>query len=369
MSVRVAVPSTVVVCFSLFVFGCADRVSDPIEPSIRASNLQSKIPRLGTEGSIDGLFLKIAERVPAFAGMFINAAGTPTILLTDLRQRGAAADAVRDVMSTRTPALDLAQFESAEALHGFRELHDIKARLMTIVARRGAKGFGIHPSSNQIHIDSPSPETDALVASDLLAAGVPLTAIAFRRWELTNVVQLTDWFTGLMPASVGVIRRDVYGNGHTCTLGAHAIRETDTLFIIASHCTEQEFAYDGGQILQGANDLGARIGYEAYDRDWHTDPMTCAGAAYCRWSDAALIRWASYYPARRPDFGWIGTTTVRGQYGNITYSGMSNDQQIISQWTTQPLQNEVVDRVGSSSGWNIHNIQSDYGQVARLMIY
>jgi hypothetical protein len=300
--------------------------------------------------STDAEFARAARaEAPGFAGYYLENDGTPVILLTDPRQRGAAerylAQELAGIRSGRyasasqrpvfrTVAHDFATlkgwFDTVETLVELREdvylldLDEVNNRLHAGVrdqaaiqaVREFAAGAGIPPAAVHAEIQ-PAPEQRITVRdrTNTLAGGYQIA----------------------------------FNSSYVCTLGFNAVYQGYWSGVINSHCTTTYFGYDGGTIMQNTWASGNTIGSEVRDRGLYA----CWGSGTsCRRSDAAYVR---YNGSRSISQGGIARTSwAFGGPGGLDVIG---EFDIVRRYAGSTPVGTWLDKTGRTTG-------STYGQVS-----
>lgn len=138
---------------------------------------------------------------------------------------------------------------------------------------------------------------------------------------------------------------------YLCTLGFNNYRNSTLGFATNSHCTEVQGGVEGTDY--GQPSLAYPIGVEYADPQYWTGGG-CPSGRRCRWSDSAL----AYYDASvSVDFGKIARTTYWGRSsGSITIDD-NNPRMTIIDEEPWPLQGEMLDKIGRTTGWTYGWVQ------------
>lgn len=213
----------------------------------------------------------------------------------------------------------------------------------------GATGIGVSVRHNAIEIDASSDAADAAIAAMVAARGVPTAAVLINRsrdGQLTGLI--TEPFGPAVPGGSGIYYENF--GWRTCTMSANAKYGPFSMFITASHCSKHWGVEDITGFHQGATTSAAYIGEEVMDPTW----FTCYVSYDCRYSDAAYGGWMAN-SGRYADFGRIAATTGRGT-SSLVWAGYNLNIETVRDG--QPLEGEVIDRIGGATGWQYGIVSS-----------
>ncbi|HEY0783928.1 MAG TPA: hypothetical protein VGE98_15835, partial [Thermoanaerobaculia bacterium] len=196
--------------------------------------------RQTTPRSIDDLLLAVADRVPSFGGMYLDANGHLAIYLTDSTQLARAESAITTVFGR--DRFDVSTARAVRARYTFAQLkgwHD-QHRLNTL-AVRGVVLAGIHKATNRLRIGVESASVVASVQSILARYAIPSDAVEIvvtepiRHWD-----KITDTHR---PLTGGLfISTDKFTG---CSLGFLAVLQGQAGFLTCSHCTDVQASVEG----------------------------------------------------------------------------------------------------------------------------
>lgn len=332
--------------FALMLAGCDD---PPVGPNQRESAQRPASRSRVTILTLDDAFRAIAEEVPAFAGLYVDHAGSLVVLSTDEASGEQIKTAIRrsilaDVEKGRFGGVRPIRLTRVK--HGFSDLHRYKGLLKTKHWGTGVIMIDIDEVANKLRIVVPDLDAANAVAQGFGAEGIPSDAF---------VVQLGS--PGLPELDVADKFRPIPGGvqiadsarQQLCSNGVNV--ETTDLgvgFITASHCTYRfGNAQDGTPFYQNTLTSGNRVGLEAADGD--TFSCVQGGTTYqCRYSDAAFI---AYDSAQHSDHGTLARTLgPGGPFAKVINS--SSPRFLLNTPPFQPpISGDSVHKVGKTTGW------------------
>jgi hypothetical protein len=298
--------------------------------------------------------LAVAQAVPGFGGYFLDAAGVPSVYLTDASQRPAAEQALAGFLADQGFAA--ASLRVLQGQYEYRQLDEWYRS-----ARRGVfsvAGFilgDVDEGSNRLRFGVANAAGVAGVHGALAQAGVPNSAaIVQQRAPITTVATLRDRvrpIVGGLQINFFVTPPGLHPGSFLCTLGFNAQRLGVSSFITNSHCTNVE----GGEetptdYYQNVRGSGAAdfIATEVDDPDWTFQAnLDCPPPLACRYSDASRAQYAA------------GVPSVLGQIAKIDEVTTTLDDQVhtiagaftIKKERADPIQGEVANKVGRTTGW------------------
>ena len=124
--------------------------------------------------TLDDVFVAIAAEVPEFGGLYIDAEGVPTMVLTDL---GAWADAEAAVFARFNPERLGAEVLGAVAgKFGFGDLHEYRIVARDLLGLPGVLGLDACEVRNRLVVGVESAAAGDLAADALATVGVPAGA-------------------------------------------------------------------------------------------------------------------------------------------------------------------------------------------------
>lgn len=332
--------------FMAGVAGCTDLPSEPGNSvdNPRLAIIQEGIPPFGVER----LFLEIAHDASGFGGVFIDREGVTNVVVTANADRIRTVEVLRRVLQNRRPSIDLERIRYVTGGLGFDELYAWKTRLAKDLRLSGATALSIDAAANSIRVESPNTAADIALRALVIRHAVPSTAVRIvRQLSERKTGLLTDKFVPAVPGGAGI-----WWNASTswlqCTEGVTGELDGVSVLLVAAHCTGEVGVVEGTEIRQGGTSSGHSIGWEIADAAWRT--QCPAGATFCRYADAALMRWQAT-EGRYGEFGAIATTVSRGTRYELEWSGTESTLHNMSVWDGQPFQGEIIDRVGATTGW------------------
>lgn len=329
----------------LLVVGCHDAA--PTTPTTLSSQPPAAAPVRDAVPSQ----LALARTIPGFGGYYIDPAAGPTVYLTDESRRADAERELSGFLTKRRATLRVVRgaFTYAE-LDGWYE----QAR-GAVFAVPGVVLGDVDEGRNRVRIGVANAAAAAGVRARLAQMGIPANAVIVeQRAPIAAMATLRDRVRPLhgglqinfFPTPAGTP-----GPSLICTLGFNVEMNGVRSFITNSHCSNVE----GGTLLptqyyQSVRSDGAPsfIGVEADDPEWQ--PLLtpqCPPPLSCRFSDAARVAY---------DAGseiWLGSIA---RIDEITTSLADTLHTIVSDFRIaaerlDPIQGEVANKVGRTTGW------------------
>lgn len=226
--------------------------------------------------TLDEEFARLAEAVPGFGGLYLDAEGTTHVYLKDLSR-------AREVQ-------DLGErVEVHQGEYDFRDLFAWKSEVRDLLAARGAVFLDIDEQRNRLLFGVEREALDAFtreLETFLRGVRVPPGAVIVEAAEpVVAQEQLTDKIRPV-PGGVQIVA------ARTCTLGVNATRLGVRGFVTNSHCTATRGAVDGAVAFQSTMTASNRIGVETVDPPFFTG-SSCPPGRRCRVSDAAFFAYDS----------------------------------------------------------------------------
>lgn len=229
---------------------------------------------LGAPPAVDAAAL--ARDVPGFGGFFLDR-DTPTVYLTDVRQR-AAAEAALAGFGHAPPAVQVLQ---ADFTH--RELEAWFRRLSPEALEvPGAVFADADEAANRVVVGVHGPEAAAAVRRIAARLGVPEGALVVTQAEPIHfVATLRDQ---IRPVLGGV---QIRFSNFLCSLSFNATLGNVGGFVTAAHCSDSQGSADGTQYYQPLNQVTSEhIGMEIVDPAFFRNANGCPRGRKCRFSDA-----------------------------------------------------------------------------------
>lgn len=298
--------------------------------------------------------MAVAQVVPGFGGYFLDGSGRPAVYLTDPAQRPVAEQALAAFIASRDfTASDL------RVIQGDYTWVQLDAWYRQ--ARPGAFSVAgiilgdVDEGSNRLRFGVADLGAVAGVQAALTAVGAPAAAATVeRRAAFTTVATLRD----RIRPTIGGIQINFFptpagtpGVSLICTLGFNAERFGVPSFITNSHCSNVE----GGEETPTEYYQNLRtglaanfIGVEVDDPHWTSQlNLDCPPPLACRYSDALRAEYAA------------GVENTLGRIARVDEITTSLDDQVhtidgffrIRAERPDPIQGEVANKVGRTTGW------------------
>ena len=261
--------------------------------------------------------------------------------LTDLKDFQRVVALIPKYLGAHQPT---AGFVALKVGRSFADLARFRASLRSqVFARSGVVSLGVKESANRVEIGISNRSVEPEVRGVARSLGIPDEAVAVVEVPEARVASHTLQQQHPSAAIEGGWQISNSAGG-PCTLGFPAIRVSNgtNVFVTNSHCTTTSPGFDGGTITQPS---GTAVGSEILD------PAAWACGIYsCRNADAALIL------ASRPlQLGKIARTTERTD-ADISAAALTIDHLnptfTISGRNSHVYENEILDKVGRTTGWS-----------------
>lgn len=301
--------------------------------------------------------LDVARKVPGFGGYYIDAAGRPTVYLSDLANRGDAEQALGTFLSQR--GLAKSDLQVLFGSYTYEQLETwYRLARPTVFAIPGFVLGDVDEGQNRIRIGVTDAAAALAVRSAFALLGVPSGAVMVQvRSPIAAMATLRDRVRPLQGGlQINFFPTDAGTPGPSliCTLGFNIELDGARSFITNSHCTNIE----GGMLLvptqyyQNLRSGGAPdfIGTEADDPEWQMmNTPECTLPFSCRYSDAARVAYdagAEVTLGRIAEVGGgpsnIPGDTIHEIVGSFVIGGEQLD----------PIQGQVAHKIGRTTGWS-----------------
>ncbi len=241
--------------------------------------------------SLDQMFLKVADEVPEFGGMFIDATGVLKVHLTDVAKLGEVEDAI--VATFGSAVIPEAGLQGVQADYRFKDLHAWHlAHAQVTLSEPGVHSVDIQEVTNRLRVGVETEAARLQVLAMLTDLGIPQEAVEFftappLEFLLENINDTRRPFMGGQQAT--------RNQGGGCTIGFLAVRNGVAGFVTNSHCQDVQGSFTGTiwhQAVKGdANVDGGmtnKVGRETVDPDYFFGG-DCPSGKQCRRSDAAFV--------------------------------------------------------------------------------
>jgi hypothetical protein len=328
----------------LAVTACQE-TSEPSPP-----NFQPETPdlqRLAQQSSPDPV--AVARAVPGFGGLFLDSSGTPTVYLTDLRQRGAAERALAGF--TRSEGVSAPQLKVLKGDFDYLTLDGWLTRATPeALAVPGAVFSDLDEASNRVRIGVEDGTAEARVKNVIARLGIPASAVIVER---TAPIRLAATLRSRVRPVRGGLQ--IHFTQFICTLGFNALKNGVSSFITNSHCTKTQGGNQGTLYYQPLSTTGnSFIGTEAADPNYFQGGV-CPAGRKCRYSDAARARYSSEVSF---NLARIARTTSRGALSGPLTISTANPFLTITAERANPVAGAQANKIGRTTGWTFGRISA-----------
>ncbi|MCI2430886.1 S1 family peptidase [Candidatus Acetothermia bacterium] len=341
MTRRFVALGLVAVLVVTLVGGCAFWQFGPTEKGLFPDPLDIKGP-----APLDRLFTAIAQRAPAFGGMFLDETGTLNVYLVDLAQRNAVEAAIAEVLGAERTA---SQMKPLQGRYSFGQLKNWHDKLMALFEDGGVVFTDIDETRNMLKVGIEIAGLKDNIEKKLDKLGVPRDAVAIE--EAEPVVLMATLRDRIRPLQGGL---QIAFSLYLCTLGFNGIRAGVPGIVTNSHCTDKQGGVESTKHYQPSVATDNFIGTEIADPRYFKGGV-CPRGKVCRYSDSAFSQLASGVTA---DLGYIERTTA---LGSITIAG---SYRVVSEATSNALVGETLNKVGRTTGWSQGNVTNSCVNVA-----
>lgn len=340
----------------ILALGCwGDETPTQQEPAAEASFQHGPVPPTAV-WTFDDEMAATADRLPGFAGLYLDSSSRLVVRLTDPARFEEAPGPVEDLLRRvvyRGPDLEsvrgelLAGMRVEPADYDFRELLTWYRSWLVpeVLGRPGVTLGDIDEVRNRIVIGVRDPDTREAIAAVVEGLPVPTEAVAVEVVPPT-VVHLPS------SSSLNSVVRPVLGGValNVCTLGFNVSRvltngqeDGQRYFVTNSHCTATFGQVDS--VVRSQPNPNFPIGFEVADPPLFTqseDPA-CPPGRQCRYSDAALFQYFDTVPSLHAEVAWPeGGGSQNHPHPFSTYHWVMG--------SGDPPVGETVHKVGKSTG-------------------
>ncbi len=286
--------------------------------------------------TLDEKFVKIAQSVPSFGGMFFDSDQNLNIYLTDQMQIASAQSEIASVLGISVPQANVRVLRGE---HNFIELKRWHDRAIVLFDLEGVILTDIDETQNRLKIGVAQVDQIGFVEQALAKLGIPASVVNIVVTDpVLPMVTLQDH---VRPLQGGL---QINFPGYLCTYGFNAVRSGVNGFVTNSHCTTTQGGVESTPYWQPTqtNDpvqIGTEIADPIYKKS--TCPSSIRGKK-CRYSDSSFARHDNGVAA---DFGYIEQTTG---LGSLTLSGSS--YRIVAEAASTVGQ--TLNKVGRTTGWS-----------------
>lgn len=301
--------------------------------------------------SLDERFAGVAEREPAFGGMYFDGQGRLNVVVT---QPGRSEASLRSAI---TAVFDEPRFHTVEIVtrpgtYGFRRLEAWGRRLPRVAAAGGVLWTDIDEVGNRLGVGIENEAARPRVEAELTRLGIPHEVVTIRVVEPARLMATLQ--DRVSSAIQGGGLKISYTSTLWCTLGWTAWYNGAYRFVTNGHCSNSWGYVDPTPFYQPTfGNSSQYIGSETVESRLISsaeDPRCPTSAYACKWSDISM---GTFAPGVSMQHGYIHRTTQRTRLGgSLTVSGRLT----INDKTLGPLIGDVVDKIGARTGWT-------YGQV------
>jgi hypothetical protein len=326
----------------------------------RTINLRSQ------QASPESASFRIAREVPQFGGYWFDKEGNLHAYVTDLDAASRLRPELEPVFARIHPSMDRPLDPNRTIVlhkgdYAYPQLVLWKISIARTIGELPDLQFiGVSQKLNQIRIGVRTEAGAEQIRQILARLGVPNAAVKFIVGSRVEMLQGSPTLRDSVIPRVGGLQLELLGLDFdsVCTLGINI--NAGLQFLTASHCTS----------VRGPDPIGnatnafqpsirpTALAEETYDPTYYgAEDIECcpSPSRRCRFSDAAVF---TYRAGQRPGNagqGYIAKTTTRSTGWGINGSIVINGQLDIENWRGL-LSGDVVDKMGSQSGWTYGSV-------------
>lgn len=335
---------------------CADRIEptgvprDPAPPTF-ATTAAATDPTPSQDA--------VAQAVPGFGGYYVDAAGRPTVWLTDAAQRPAAEAALAAFLDSY--GWTAADLQVREARYGWLELSGWYAAVRpTALAAAGAVFGDVDEATNRIALAGLDASALTRLADAVAAANVPSDAVTL---TLAAPVVQTATLRDRIRPPLGGLQINFFASpaspvGYLCTIGFNAIDGTDTSFVTNSHCGNVQggttLPTDFYQATRGlVADPANFIAREVEDPDYTLGGPegACPPGRRCRYSDASRAKYQGGFPFALGKLARAQNENATGTLADTIAIDSLNPTWTITAEQERSVVGQKLAHVGRTTGW------------------
>lgn len=356
----------VTICGLLLGTACTSDISlpTPLQRSPAPTSQHTTAARPVGE-TLDEMLLRIGDQSPGFGGIYWDSGGVLQIVHTRATALPEALAAIRDVMGDDVPALRARSFRLRPARFSFRELSEFRGRIEGATDHAGFVMSDVDEMNNRVMFGVETEAVRQRVMRSATQVGTPPEALFVRVMARPQpAAQLYQRGTTL---AGGLILDFQIGIG-PCTLTLPvSYWDSQQDLVTAGHCTPAKGSVDpsyfASQGIQGVDE--AR---ELYDPAYLA-LAGCPAGDLCRYSDAAIFRWANnpVYGTQSFGLGLIATPAWDnygwGNDGPLNYTDFSTiigeapDSWLVPASPGGPLMGLPISKIGYSTGFTTGEVK------------
>ncbi len=262
------------------------------EPAQAATWIDKK--QVESFATLDELYLRVAEDVPSFAGLFYEDGNLVAVLALPKKELAALREPLAEaIVGVFGPEIVEAALEMrlASARYSTGQLQEWYPTVRDLHARRGVFLTDVDERRNLLAVAVTEDADLQALAAELTKAGLPQNAF---RIEVQKPFLPTAGVRDRIRPVVGGLQIRRASPPGTCTLAWNVLFESNVRgYVTASHCTAQLGAVGFIPTFFYQAAFPNSIGSERFDPAFVSSPLcpTSAFADGCRWSDSVLLKY------------------------------------------------------------------------------
>jgi len=342
----------------LFAGACSD--NPPTEPRAVESDAAvfGKVAQSSrhTAGTLDARFVRIAESVPGFGGLYYGDDGALNVVMAGDAQLQSMA-ALRQAVSAELQALGVnLEAQPVRVVRGTYDFAQLDAKHRAVEGLLSIADVvftDADEAANRVTIGVTNEAAASAVRAQIAMLNLP--AEAFRTEIVDPILPMQGLRDVVRPVAGGL---QINFPGFLCTLGFNVRspnRPNVHGFVTNSHCSDNQWQFNPANPTPYGQPLGSTpaspnfIGYEAFDAPGFTTGG-CPAGRLCRNSDAAGVMYA---PGIDNAFGRIYRTTG---VNSLTIDAANPMWQIVSERAGNGIVGDQIHKTGRTTGWTFGSI-------------
>jgi len=307
---------------------------------------------IAQKGTLDELFLRVADRVPAFAGIaYEDNKLRAYVALPKRKLRRIRPKLIASLTEVFGEELEsgLTDLQLMSVTHSTRDLQAHFTALAELFSDKSVAFIDVDEVNNSLTVGVHKAGHTQLLTDRAIALGIPKAMLRFESAvELALAAELRDRIRPV-PGGVQIRRNGVPGH---CSIGANVQTDSGVGFITASHCTHRMGVASFFPTAFNQAASPNTVGHEQLDphfRNW----LLCPNSAFadgCRFSDSVFVGYNN--SNQNPDMGRIARL---GSWGYGPISTVDDDYNITS-LRFSPVSGERMMKVGRTTGKTAGNV-------------
>lgn len=323
--------------------------------------------------TLDDQLAKVAEKSPAFGGLYFDENGDLNVYLTNPKAKGQVQASIRSVFGQQLinahPSVSKRfigkntispdDFIVRKGKYSIKNLQRWKKQASQAFAFEETIFIDLDESRNRITIGLSDLNQKQSITNALINANIPSEALNFVESETPVLLShtLNSVFRPTM-AGIRISYDHPEGGFGTCTMGFNALLNGVIGYVTNSHCSQVRGGTDYTINYQPSASNFGIVGYEYYDPPFFSSPWywECPWFKSCRYSDAAFVRYYSFVDSDR------GSIARTRSWNTGTLSvDHTNSMLTIIQEQAMTVSGTIIDKIGAGTGWTYGTVVGTCG--------